>query len=148
MRDKKFLVVDDDSDDKGLFTEALTAVEPGIICYSADDGQEALKKLDSKLIEPPDIIFMDINMPIMNGWECLVKLKSAPGYKDIPVIIHTTSSRITDRQLARDLGAICFFTKLNDFSKLKKMLEIVVEKMNNDSVDAICDAVYKYLNLN
>jgi CheY-like chemotaxis protein len=148
MSDKKFLVVDDDSDDNGLFTEALAAVGPGIICYCVADGQEALEKLEAKLIAPPDIILMDINMPIMNGWQCLTRLKSAPDYKDIPVIIHSTSSRKTDKELAKDLGAICFFTKLHDFKRLKKMLEIVVEKMNANSVDAICNAVYKYLNLN
>jgi CheY-like chemotaxis protein len=148
MKDKRFLIVDDDSDDNSLFTEALAAVEPQIICYCAADGQEALEKLETGSIEHPDIIFLDINMPIMNGWQCLTKLKSVPGYKDIPVIIHTTSSRKTDRELAKDLGAICFFTKLHDFKKLKKMLEIVVEKMESDSVDAICNAVYNYLNLN
>jgi CheY-like chemotaxis protein len=145
---KKILIVDDDSDDNGLFTEALATVEPDIVCYSAADGQEALEKLDAKVIEPPDIIFMDINMPIMNGWQCLTRLKSVHHYKDIPVIMYSTSSSKRDKDLAKDLGAICFFTKLHDFKKLIKMLEIVVDMMNKDSVDAICSAVYKYLNLN
>jgi CheY-like chemotaxis protein len=148
MRTKRFLIVDDDVDDNELFTEALAAVETQIICYSAADGLEAIEKLDTKAIEQPDIIFMDINMPVMDGWQCLTKLKSESSYKDIPVIMYSTSSRKVDREVARDLGAICFFTKLSDFKQLKKVLEIVVEKMNGNAVDAICNAVYKYLNLN
>jgi len=145
---RRFLIVDDDSDDNGLFTEALAAVEPRIICDSAFDGREALEKLETKAIQPPDIIFLDINMPVMNGWQCLTQLKSESGYKDIPVIIYSTSSSRVDKELARKLGAICFFTKLHDFRKLIKMLEIVVEKINSNAVDAICNTVYDYLNLN
>ena len=83
----------------------------------------------------------------MNGWECLAKLKSREKYQQIPVIIYTTSSRSVDRVIAKDLGAICLFTKLHDFKKLKKMLKIVVDKMDSNAVDSICDTVYQYLKL-
>lgn len=145
---KKFLIVDDDRDDRELFTEALAAVDPGLICYSAPDGQKAIEKLESMAINQPDLIFLDLNMPVMDGWQCLTKLKSVESYKNIPVIIHTTSSHTVDKKLAKELGAICFFTKPDDFKKLKKMLEIVIEKLNNNAIDAICDAVSAYLYLN
>ena len=143
---KKFLLVDDDKDDCGLFTEALASVAPQTVCYCAADGQDALDKL-GKLPHQPDLIFMDINMPVMNGWECLIKLKATGDYKNIPVIIHSTSSRKADADLAKEFGAICFFTKQHDFKKLKKILEIVVDKMNGNKPDSICNAVYKYLTL-
>jgi CheY-like chemotaxis protein len=57
----------------------------------------------------PDLIFLDINMPVVNGWEFLVKLKSDDKYKRIPVIILTTSSDKTNKQIASDLGAISLF---------------------------------------
>jgi CheY-like chemotaxis protein len=148
MQVKRFLIIDDDEDDNELFTEALAAVESGIICYSAEDGQEAIDKLDAKVIGQPDIIFMDINMPVMNGWQCLTKLKSVSDYNGIPVIIYSTSSDKRDKELAKDMGAICFFTKFSDFKKLIKVLEIVIHKMNTNSIDAICNEVYRYLNLN
>lgn len=145
---KKFLIVDDDSDDSTLFTEALTAVEPSIVCYSATDGSEALEKLKDSKIEQPDIIFLDLNMPGMNGWECLTKLKAEDRYRSIPVIIHTTSARSVDRELAKDLGAICFITKSYDFKKIKRMLEIVLDKLKLNHVDTICETVYRQLGLN
>ena len=116
--EKKFLVVDDDSDDSGLFAEALSSVGKNNVFYSAADGQDALEKLENRLIDIPDMIFLDINMPVMNGWECLAKLKSREKYQQIPVIIYTTSSRSVDRVIAKDLGAICLFTKLHDFKKI------------------------------
>jgi len=145
---RKFLIVDDDSDDSSLFTEALTSIESSSVCYNATDGYEALEKLESAEIDQPDIIFLDLNMPGMNGWECLMKLKAEARYKDIPVIIHTTSSRKTDRELARELGAICFVTKSYDFKRIKKMLEIVIEKLRRNSIDTVCESIYTRLGLN
>ncbi|MDJ1496306.1 response regulator [Cytophagaceae bacterium DM2B3-1] len=144
---KRFLIVDDDSDDRELFREALTAVEPEVVLYSAANGQTAIEKLASQAIDQPDIIFLDLNMPVMNGWDCLNQLKSLQEYKNIPVIIHTTSSHTQDKKLAKERGAICLFTKPDDFKRLKAILEIVVEKMNKKAVDSICEAVYKYLQL-
>ncbi len=143
---KKILVVDDDTDDRELFVEALLTVGSEVICYSAADGQEAIHKLET--MELPDIIFLDLNMPVMDGWDCLNRLKSTEHYKSIPVIIHTTSSRDADKKLAKELGAICFFTKPDDYKKLRKMLEIVVEQLNKDRVETICEAVHQSLHLN
>lgn len=148
VKDKKFLIVDDDSDDVCLFTEALTSVAPKTLCFSASDGGEALRDLEKERISKPDIIFLDLNMPEMNGWQCLTKLKSLDRFKDIPVIIHTTSTSSIDKNHARTLGAHCFFTKPDDFSILKKMLEIVIDKLNEDAADKICDEVYRFLKLN
>ena len=84
---KRILVVDDDNDDRELFSEALASVDPVIVCDQATDGAEALKRLSTREIDKPDIIFLDINMPVMNGWQFLSKLKSEDQYKNIPVIV-------------------------------------------------------------
>ena len=143
----RVLVVDDDTDDCDLFTEALADVKAATVCYSAGDGGEAIQKLTENEIERPDIIFLDINMPVMDGWECLSKLKSTDSLKDIPVIMHTTSSSRIDRDTARKLGALCFITKHSDFKILKRMLEIVVTKMTKQEFDTLCQEVYRSLNL-
>ena len=144
---KRVLIVDDDQDDTSLFSEALNDVDPGSVCYCATDGLEAIEKLDSSEIQHPDIIFLDLNMPGMNGWECLSKLKSTEHYRNIPVIIHTTSARKDDRELARELGAICFVTKSYDFKQIKQMLQIVLEKLRLNAPGSICETVYKRLGL-
>ena len=145
---RKFLIVDDDYDDSSLFSEALSSIEPEVVCYCANDGFEALEKLNTLQFDNPDIIFLDLNMPGMSGWECLEKLKSMERFKDIPLIIHTTSSRRADRDLALEKGAICFVTKSYDFKKTTQMLKIVLEKLKIQDLDSICETVYKQLHLN
>jgi CheY-like chemotaxis protein len=142
MNNKKFLVIDDDTDDRELFCEALASIDPVIICEHAVDGKEALTKLSTKEIEKPDIIFLDINMPIMNGWQFLTHLKKEEHYKEIPVIVYTTSSTQKDKRIASDLGALCFITKPHAFGRLKNMLGLIVMHVNNQDFAKICDDVH------
>ncbi len=90
---KRFLVIDDDTDDRELFTEALALVDPVIVCDQATDGAEALKQLATKGIDRPDIIFLDINMPVMNGWQFLDNFiaLNLPASKHITIYMITSS---------------------------------------------------------
>jgi CheY-like chemotaxis protein len=143
MMAKTFLLVEDDSDDTELFTEAIEAVDASVRCYSVSNGKEALDKLIANTISAPDIIFLDINMPEMNGWQLLNKLKDDRALKNIPVIMYSTSSQIKDIKHASVSGALCFFTKPNSFSHLKNILEVVVSCMRTGALDALCDAVHR-----
>ena len=138
---KRFLVIDDDSDDRELFSEALASVDPEIVCDQANDGAEALRRLTSQDGDKPDIVFLDINMPVMNGWQFLTRLKSEELYKNIPVIVYTTSSNLKDRQIADDLGALCFITKPHAYGRLKNLLGIVVKHVDARNFARICDEV-------
>ena len=138
------MVVDDDCDDTELFAEAIESVDASVSCLNASDGREALDKLKSKIFERPDIIFLDINMPIMNGWEFLSRLKGSEGLKEIPVIMYSTSSKSSDINTAMSSGALCFFTKPNSFLTLKNILRIVVEYMQKGNLDKVCDAIKSY----
>lgn len=142
---KKFLLTDDDKDDRELFSEALHSVDPSIICQGAEHGRDALRLLTSSDIEKPDIIFIDINMPVMNGWELLHSIKKDNHYVHIPVIIYTTSSEERDRQIAKDLGALCFVTKPDDFKLVKNMLQVVVSNMKKDSLSTVCKEIERVL---
>jgi DNA-binding response OmpR family regulator len=134
---RKILLIDDDTDDRTFFCEALEEVAPEVVCHSSIDGRKALAMLNNKEIEIPDLIFLDINMPVLNGWECLSMLKEHELYKSVPVIMYSTSSHAEDVKKARHLGALCFFTKPADFRILKKSLKIVVESLNNNSLLSI-----------
>ena len=140
---KRILVIDDDNDDRELFSEALASVDPVIVCDQATDGAEALKRLSTREIDKPDIIFLDINMPVMNGWQFLSKLKSEDQYKNIPVIVYTTSSNQKDKLIADNLGALCFITKPHAFGRLKNMLGIVVMHVNSKEYKRICEEVHR-----
>lgn len=136
MEDKIFLLADDDSDDKEMFAEALTSIDKTIIFHTAVDGREALKMLD-ELNAKPQLIFLDVNMPVMNGWQCLKALKEDERYKQIPVIVISTSSHQRDIDIARDLGALCYFTKPNDFNDLKNVLQVIVENIHTNLAGAL-----------
>ena len=137
----RFLLIDDDTDDRELFSEALATVDSAIICDHATDGAEALGGLINKEISEPDIIFLDINMPVMNGWEFLSRLKSEEAYRHIPVIVYSTSSTQKDKRMADDLGALCFVTKPDAFRVLQNLLRVVVLHMHRKSLHAICPEV-------
>lgn len=142
---KKFLLTDDDKDDRELFSEALHSVDPGIICQGAEHGREALRLLTGNGTEKPDLIFIDINMPVMNGWELLNNIKKDDTCHDIPVIIYTTSSEERDRQIAKDLGALCFVTKPDDFRLVKTMLQLIVSHMKKNSLSSVCKEIQSLL---
>jgi CheY-like chemotaxis protein len=125
LLNKKFLLADDDADDANLFCEALNQVAPVIECHTAENGLELFQLLSKHNTDKPDVIFLDINMPIMNGWECLRKLKDSSNYKSIPTIMYSTSSAKRDIDLAYSLGASVFVTKPEDFRELSKILAIV-----------------------
>ena len=128
MDGKVFLVADDDSDDTDMFQEALTGIDSSVVCHFATDGAEALQKL-SELDKNPHIIFLDVNMPIINGWECLKFIKEHQQYKDVPVVVVSTSSHLREMSIAADLGALCYFIKPTDFRELTQILEVIVKNM-------------------
>ena len=134
---KVFLLADDDSDDADLFGEALMEIDPAIIFYHAPNGLLIWDKLENKDLQQPHIIFLDINMPGMNGWQCLAKLKNTETYKNIPVIIYSTTSNQREIEIAQDLGAACFITKPNDYKLLKQLLSIIAENLEGDFLKEI-----------
>lgn len=131
MKKYFFLLVDDDTDDSELFEEALREVDDSAIFYHAQNGEDALKKLNEH--DLPAIIFLDINMPRMNGWECLRQLRYNERYRKIPVIMYSTSSHQEEIDIAASLGAANFYTKPNSYSGLKKMLTNVITTLKENA---------------
>ncbi|MGN7810837.1 response regulator [Flavobacterium sp. 22076] len=136
MNKKIILLADDDRDDIEMFCEALEMVNENVICECAENGDQAWRMLND-MNEKPQLIFLDINMPIMNGWECLKLIKKDENYQDIPVIIISTSSHKNDMETASKLGALGYFVKPNDFNDLKSMLKIITSNEGTDLSDAL-----------
>jgi CheY-like chemotaxis protein len=121
----RFLIADDDTDDAGLFCEALNQVAPRkMSCLKVENGEELFEYLCHEGRPMPDMIFLDINMPVMNGWQCLKKLKDDHTWKDIPTVMYSTSSSRRDIDLAYELGAMLFVTKPEDEVELRGILEV------------------------
>jgi CheY-like chemotaxis protein len=116
--------VDDDEDDKEIFCLALQNADPSINCVVASDGREALALLKDRSLVP-DFIFLDLNMPVMNGKECLKEIRKQGHLNHVPVIIFSTSSADRDKEEAKALGASAFITKPPLVSLLAKKLSDV-----------------------
>ena len=121
----KLFLIDDDLDDQFIFKEVIESINPTLLCDTATNGKIALDKL--KVTTPlPDIIFLDLNMPIMNGFEFLIQIKKENTLSKIPVCIFTTSNILRDKELTKEFGAQFFLTKPNDFRVLRKKLQQVL----------------------
>ena len=127
----RILLVDDDADDQVYFKDAINELSETLKCEIANNGREALDYIETPPL--PDCIFLDLNMPVMNGYECLAYLKTEERYKHIPVVIFTTSKNSHDIDIVRRLGASLFFTKPTNFktlcTKLKTILNLDFSKM-------------------
>ncbi|GAA5025101.1 hypothetical protein GCM10011506_09340 [Marivirga lumbricoides] len=124
---KIILLADDDFDDAEIFSEALQNVKSSAEFIHFETGQAAFDYLKSSKAEAlPECIFLDINMPVLNGWQTLSKIKNSEGFNNIPVIMYTTSSSSSEKKIALDLGAEAFITKPTDISDLMKILKEVL----------------------
>jgi DNA-binding response OmpR family regulator len=122
---KTCLLIDDDLDDQEIFALALQQVSERFQCQMVNDGYEALQCLRNDSYVLPDFIFLDLNMPRMNGKECLAEIKKHDHLKDIPVIIYSTSSFQDDIIQTRKLGAAAFITKPFSIDELSaKLVEV------------------------
>jgi CheY-like chemotaxis protein len=128
MKNQKILmIVDDDKDDRFFFRSAIRKNNPTYECIEAENGDDALKQL-RKAKRLPDFIFLDLNMPKMDGRECLEELKKDKDLKQIPVIIYSTSDYEVDINLTEELGADYFLTKLFDIYPLPEELTEAMKK--------------------
>ena len=119
---KTIFIIDDDSDDQFSLVEAIKEIDVSMECYTAMNGQEGWQRLETRSIPQPSLIFLDLNMPRIDGRRFLTAIKNHPQYKSIPVIIYTTSSNLKDREEMMQLGAADYLIKQPDFSTLKEDL--------------------------
>jgi len=118
-------VADDDPDDTDLFGEALRGIDSSIEFNFVNNGRDLIQNLKTGKVTEPHVIFLDINMPEMNGWECLKNLKQEIEFKHIPVIMYSTSSSKLDGKKAVSFGALGLYEKPSSFLLLQKFLELI-----------------------
>lgn len=122
-----FFLIDDDEEDTMIFRDMVEECGTLIHLTTAESGKEALEMLRRPDTDQPDVIFLDLNMPGMDGKECLKELKQDPGLVTVPVIMYTTSSHSKDIEDTLQAGAIGFVTKPSDVRELKKIVQTIAE---------------------
>lgn len=121
------LFVDDDIDDREFFIDAMSYVDPSIKCFVARDCEDAIRTLEES-VTLPEYLFLDINMPTMDGKGCLCNIKTNEKYKDVKVVMYSNTS---DQKLIEEykaLGATYFLVKPPTFTGLCDSLSILFDK--------------------
>ncbi|MBL0742691.1 response regulator [Chryseolinea lacunae] len=116
---KTILLVEDDRDDQELFIDALTDIKDTILFDVVHNGRQAIERLQ-RALTLPSVIFMDINMPVMNGIECLSEIAKDPAINGVPVIM--LSSSVAHREQVRGLGAVAFIEKTSSLETFRNAL--------------------------
>ena len=125
---RSIVLVDDDRDDQEIFRSACAKVDTSVHVVGFENGMLALEGLSS-LPSQPDVIFLDLNMPRLNGVEVLEELKHSSELKDISVIIYSTSFDMRVKEKCSRLGAVAIMEKPNCFETLCTNLETVLHTL-------------------
>jgi CheY-like chemotaxis protein len=120
------LLVDDDPDEHLLFADALKELRGAPRLVYSPDGHQLMQFLNGEK-ELPALIFLDLNMPRMNGFECLQEIRKSLKLNRIPVVIFSTTSQTQAIDTVYDQGANFYIRKPNTFALLKEVIERMLE---------------------
>jgi CheY-like chemotaxis protein len=126
------LLADDDADDRMFFEDAIREINLPVDLNIVKDGAELMRYLLGSGIILPQVLFLDLNMPFRNGFQCLDEIRDIKAFNDIFVIIYSTTARTSDINTAYEKGANLFIQKPNSFSKLKDVLRLIFTCENLD----------------
>ncbi|KQX00854.1 hypothetical protein ASC72_08330 [Flavobacterium sp. Root420] len=112
----KIILAEDDQDDQELFMEALNATKVPSEVITVENGEELVNTLKDPAEPKPDIVFIDINMPVKGGKEALEEIKSDQELKDIPAVMLSTSNHPNDIEETFNKGANLYIQKPSSFT--------------------------------
>jgi len=119
------LLADDDADDRMFFEDAIHELKLNLDFRTVKDGMELMDYLHGSGIILPQILFLDLNMPFKNGFQCLDEIRSTKAFDDMFIILYSTTARPSDIDAAFEKGASMFIQKPNSYSDLKQILRKV-----------------------
>lgn len=119
----KVLIIDDEEDTRSIASMSLSILG-GVDVVEADSGAQGIARAEE---EHPDVILLDMMMPVMDGSETLVKLRNNEGTKDIPVIFLTAKAMTSEIERLKQLGAVGVLTKPFDPTILAKQIRQILE---------------------
>ena len=116
------LLADDDPDDTLFFKEAVGGLKLPTHLTTVPNGEHLMHLLINETNKLPDVLFLDLNMPRKNGFECLAEIKLSEKLKNLPVIIFSTSFEQEVVNTLYKSGAQYFIRKPSEFSQFKKII--------------------------
>ena len=136
--DFQILLADDDEDDCMFFREALDELSLCATLKTVNNGVELMNFLENNLLNLPQMLFLDLNMPRKSGAECLEEIKQSEKFKHLPVIIYSTSSNIDVMDQLYGKGAQYYIRKPADFSNLKSVISRTIDLILQKNVLPSC----------
>jgi CheY-like chemotaxis protein len=122
----KVLVVEDDKIAQLGIKKILSSSDLSVELVLAENGKEGVDYFDKAEAAGTDFVLLDLNMPVMNGFEFLETIRNNEKLKDLPVVVHTTSDNIEDLNKCRALGISGYFVKHIDYTVYKSNLQNIV----------------------
>ena len=121
MMNIRLYLADDDLDDRQLFMDALTEIQIPTVVKQFDNGIDLMDDLFSSKTMP-DVIFLDLYMPIMDGFECLSDIRSFAKFSDIQIVVYSSIYRDREVKQLKEDGANQYLQKPPSYNELKTLL--------------------------
>lgn len=121
----RIVLAEDGEDDRALAFRALRKCNSSLVVQVAPDGQRALELLLSDDVKPPELVLLDIKMPLVSGIDVLERLRKDSRYDSIPIVMLTSSDEPTDIGHSKRLGASSFVRKPVDYGEYLRVLSDV-----------------------
>ena len=122
LKQLNILLADDDLDDCRFFKEALEALPLTTKLTTVNDGEELMTYLLENTDHLPHVLFLDINMPRKDGFECLTEIKHHDKLKDLPVVMFSTSNAQDKINILFNTGADVYIRKPSNFAQLVQVI--------------------------
>ena len=120
------LLADDSVDEHFLFMHTIKGIDTDVAVKTVSNGVELIKTLTKPEIQLPDLLFLDLNMPLKNGKESLAEIKKNDRLTDLSVIIYSTSDEKRDIDETFALGANLYVRKPQDYLELEETLSRLI----------------------
>ena len=130
-------LADDDSDDRTFFSDALREIPIQTKISEFNNGVDLMAELLSETAAQPDVIFLDLKMPMMDGFECLSDIRDLDKYLNTPVIIYSTSYHPKEMDRLEKMGASLYLQKPSSYNQLKTLLHKCLRYVNNAEGDIL-----------
>lgn len=124
LQQKHIVLADDDQDHAFLFERILHNLHPNVKLTIVRNGEELLQVLQNVT---PELVFLDLKMPCKNGIECLQEIRKTPHLKGLPIVVYTSSSKMTDIQRSYLHQADLYMVKPFHTDHLKDALDSVLQ---------------------
>jgi CheY-like chemotaxis protein len=128
---RTLVLIDNNKDDLLFIKEALATIDGDIQCLSFVYSEEAMHAMTTKMLDGPDAVFMNLNMPRRNGIQCLMEFRSNPAFENLPIFLY--APRITTEVLEalKGSGFTTAFEKPNTMLGWKKIMKQMITAIDN-----------------